>query len=54
MRENRLQRSGRTAGPWSTDGCRIPSSFSAEVMAHQGFDSLAVDMQHGVVDYQAP
>jgi 4-hydroxy-2-oxoheptanedioate aldolase len=30
----------------------IPSSFSAEVMAHQGFDSLVVDMQHGVVDYQ--
>jgi 4-hydroxy-2-oxoheptanedioate aldolase len=30
----------------------IPSSFSAEVMAHQGFDSLTIDMQHGVVDYQ--
>jgi 4-hydroxy-2-oxoheptanedioate aldolase len=29
----------------------IPSSFSAEVMAHQGFDSLVVDMQHGVLDY---
>jgi 4-hydroxy-2-oxoheptanedioate aldolase len=30
----------------------IPSAFSAEVMAHQGFDALTVDMQHGVVDYQ--
>ena len=30
----------------------IPSSFSAEVMAHQGFDSLVIDLQHGVVDYQ--
>ena len=30
----------------------IPSSFSAEVMAHQGFDSLVVDMQHGVIEYQ--
>jgi 4-hydroxy-2-oxoheptanedioate aldolase len=30
----------------------IPSAFSAEVMAHQGFDSITVDMQHGVVDYQ--
>jgi len=28
----------------------IPSPFSAEVMAHQGFDSLVIDMQHGVVD----
>jgi len=31
----------------------IPSAFSAEVMSHQGFDSLTIDMQHGVVDYQA-
>ena len=31
----------------------IPSAFSAEVMAHQGFDSLTIDTQHGVVDYQA-
>ncbi len=31
----------------------IPSAFSAEVMAHQGFDTLTIDMQHGVVDYQA-
>ena len=30
----------------------IPSGFSAEVMSHQGFDSLTIDMQHGVVDYQ--
>ncbi len=30
----------------------IPAGFSAEVMAHQGFDSLTVDMQHGVIDYQ--
>jgi hypothetical protein len=31
----------------------IPNSFSAETMAHQGWDSLTFDMQHGVVDYQA-
>ena len=30
----------------------IPSSFSAEVMAHAGWDSLVVDMQHGMIDYQ--
>lgn len=32
--------------------CSIPSSFSAEIMAHQGFDSITIDMQHGLVDYQ--
>lgn len=29
----------------------IPSTLSVEVMAHQGGDSLTIDMQHGVVDY---
>ena len=28
-----------------------PSAFSAEVMAHQGWDSCTIDMQHGVIDY---
>jgi 4-hydroxy-2-oxoheptanedioate aldolase len=32
--------------------CSIPSSFSAEIMAHQGFDSITIDMQHGLVGYQ--
>lgn len=29
----------------------IPSGVSAEVMAHAGFDSLTVDMQHGLMHY---
>jgi 4-hydroxy-2-oxoheptanedioate aldolase len=29
----------------------IPSGFSAEVMAQCGFDSVTVDLQHGVQDY---
>jgi 4-hydroxy-2-oxoheptanedioate aldolase len=37
-----------THGAWLS----IPSSFSAEVMAHQGFDWVCIDMQHGVIDYQ--
>ena len=31
----------------------IPNSFSAEVMAHQGWDSLTIDMQHGLIDEAA-
>ncbi len=31
----------------------IPSGFSAEVMAQCGFDSVTVDLQHGVQDYQS-
>ncbi len=52
MRENTL-RSIWKRGEAAVNGwLAIPSAFSAEVMAHQGFDSLTIDMQHGVVDYQ--
>lgn len=29
----------------------INSSFSAEIMAHQGFDWLCIDTQHGAIDF---
>jgi 4-hydroxy-2-oxoheptanedioate aldolase len=52
MRQNALcqawAQGRRTANGWLS----IPSSFAAEVMAHQGWDSLTIDLQHGVVDYQ--
>lgn len=51
MRENRLrtiwQRGGTVVNGW----LHVPSSFSAEVMAHAGYDSLTIDMQHGPIDY---
>ena len=28
----------------------VPNSFSAEVMARQGFDTLTIDLQHGLAD----
>lgn len=31
----------------------IGNSFSAEIMAAQGFDSLTVDLQHGALDYSS-
>ena len=52
MRENRL-RSLWKAGHAAINGwLSIPNSFSAETMAHQGFDSLTIDLQHGIVDYE--
>ncbi|GAP35383.1 HpcH/HpaI aldolase family protein [Piscinibacter sakaiensis] len=53
MKPNRL----RTL--WAADQAAVngwlavPHAFSAEVMAHQGWDSLTIDMQHGVIDYPA-
>lgn len=52
MRPNTL-RAIWARGEASVNGwLSIPASFSAEVMAQQGFDSLTVDMQHGIVEYQ--
>jgi 4-hydroxy-2-oxoheptanedioate aldolase len=51
VRENRLKTIWREGGPVVNGWLHVPSSFSAEVMAHAGWDSLTIDMQHGPVDY---
>lgn len=33
--------------------CTIPSTFSAELMARQGFDWVCIDTQHGLIGYHA-
>lgn len=52
MRKNAIKKAlaegKRVVNAW----CAIPSSYSAELMAHQGFDSVTIDLQHGPVDYQ--
>jgi len=53
MRPNRLHEIWSQGGAVVNGWIAIPNSFSAETMAHQGWDSLTIDMQHGVVDYQA-
>jgi len=53
MRPNRLREIWKSGGAAVNGWLAIPSSFSAETMAHQGWDTLTIDLQHGVVDYQA-
>jgi len=52
MRDNRLRglwQEGKAAiNAWLT----IPSAWTAEVMAHAGFDAMTIDLQHGLMDYQ--
>ena len=52
MRKNKLKQlweEGKTAiNAWLT----IPSAWTAETMAHTGFDAITIDMQHGLADYQ--
>ncbi len=52
MSQNKLLERWK-AGKAAVNGwLAIPSGFSAEVMAQCGWDSVTVDMQHGVQDYQ--
>ena len=51
MRENRLRALWRDDKAAVNGWLAIPNSFSAEVMAHQGWDTLTIDLQHGVIDY---
>ena len=53
MRPNRLRELWADDKPAVNGWLAIPSSFSAEVMAHQGWDTLTIDLQHGVIDYAA-
>ncbi|MEY4752051.1 MAG: hypothetical protein RIQ60_4265 [Pseudomonadota bacterium] len=53
MRENRLRTLWQADRAAFNGWLAIPNSFSAEVMAHQGWDSLTIDMQHGLIDYPA-
>jgi 4-hydroxy-2-oxoheptanedioate aldolase len=52
MRENRLRTIWNAGGAVVNGWLAIPNVFSAETMVHQGWDSLTVDLQHGIVDYQ--
>ena len=51
MRENRVKRIWQEGGAVLNGWLHIPSSFSAELMAHAGYDSLTLDLQHGASDF---
>ena len=51
MRKNKLKQIFKEDKAVVNGWLQIPSSFSAEVMANLGWDSLTIDMQHGVIDY---
>ena len=49
MRENRVRTLWAEGKTVINGWLHSPSTWSAEVMAHQGWDSLVVDMQHGLM-----
>ena len=50
---NKLKQLWAAGKPAINGWLAIPSGFSAEVMAQAGWDSVTVDLQHGVQDYQS-
>jgi 4-hydroxy-2-oxoheptanedioate aldolase len=53
MRENRLRSIWKSGGAAVNGWLAIPDGFAAETMAHQGWDTLTIDVQHGLIDYAA-
>ena len=53
MRENKVKTIWQSGGAAINGWLGIPSAVAAENMAQCGWDSLTVDLQHGLVDYQA-
>jgi len=51
MKKNTLKEK-MLRGDCTTNGwCALGSSYSAELLGHAGFDSVTVDMQHGMFDF---
>jgi 4-hydroxy-2-oxoheptanedioate aldolase len=53
MRENRLRTIWKSGGAAVNGWLSIPDAFATETMAHQGWDTLTIDMQHGLIDAAA-
>ena len=50
---NKIKQTWQAGGAVINGWLAIPNGFSAEVMAQGGWDSILVDLQHGVQDYQS-
>lgn len=51
MKQNNLKKLLKANETAVNGWLSIPSSYSAEVMAHCGFDAITVDLQHGMIDF---
>lgn len=46
--KHHLTSGGKAVNGW----CSIPSTVTAEIVARAGYDTVTVDLQHGLIDYQ--
>ena len=50
---NKIKQIWESGGAAINGWLAIPNGFTAEIMAQAGWDSLVVDLQHGIQDYQS-
>ena len=53
MKQNSIKQLWKHNKPAINGWLSIANAFTAEIMAEQGYDSITIDLQHGIVDYQA-
>jgi len=53
MMQNKIRQLWLDNKPVLNGWLSIPAPFSAEIMADQDYDALTIDMQHGVIGYDA-
>jgi 4-hydroxy-2-oxoheptanedioate aldolase len=53
MKPNNIKALWDAGRPVLNGWLSIASAFTAEILAEQGYDSITIDLQHGVIDYQA-
>jgi 4-hydroxy-2-oxoheptanedioate aldolase len=51
MRENGLRKLWASGKAATNAWAQLPASFATETLAHQGWDSITIDGQHGVISY---
>ncbi|KMK18188.1 2,4-dihydroxyhept-2-ene-1,7-dioic acid aldolase [Pluralibacter gergoviae] len=51
MRINQVKAALAENRPVVNGWLAIPSGYSAEIVGHQGFDAVTVDLQHGMIDF---
>lgn len=52
MRKNKLRKAWASGANTINGWLGIPNTFSAEVVANAGFESVTIDMQHGCVPFE--
>lgn len=52
MRKNSVLSMSRVGRPVVNGWCSLPCPYAAEIMAHQGYDSLTIDLQHGAMGFE--